>query len=131
MSKPIENVTLKTTDDKTVHTMALFDTGSFYTIVRADILPQETPVLLYKDQKVFGTAGKEGQVRVQGVTELVIAIGEKMISTRAYVSPDLRREFIVGAETMQAWDISIHTTNGKTQIHVGHDMRDPDITEVD
>ncbi len=131
MSKPIENVTLTTIEEQSVHTKALFDSGSFYTIVREDILPQNTQILRYKNPELFGTAGKNGSVSITGVTSLVVAIGEKMISTRAYVSPDLRREFIVGAETMQAWDISIHTTNGKTKIHVGHDMRDPEITEVD
>lgn len=127
----MENVTLKTTDDQVVQTTALFDTGSFYTIIREDILPSGTPVLRYREDKVFGTAGKEGQVRIQSVTELIVSIGNKMISTRAYISPDLRREFLIGAETMQAWDISVHTTNGKTEVRVGHDMRDPEITEVD
>ena len=131
MSKPIEDVTIKTIDEKTVHAKALFDSGSFYTIVRKDILPPDTQILRYNSPKIFGTAGENGGLTVDGEIVLVLTIGEKMVSTRAMVSPDLRREFIVGAETMQAWDISIHTANGKTQIHVGHDMRDPDITEVD
>lgn len=39
------NVTLVTADEKTVPVKAVFDTGSFYTIVREDVLPEVTPVI--------------------------------------------------------------------------------------
>ena len=53
------------------------------------------------------------------------------ISDIALVSPDLSQEMIVGAGTMQKWDISIINRNGHTEVTVGRDMHDPDIIEVD
>ncbi|MBI2059133.1 MAG: hypothetical protein HYT87_05115 [Nitrospirae bacterium] len=68
--------------------------------------------------------------RTAGVT-LVMTIGEKMIQDDALVSPDLGQDMLVGAGTMQKWDIIIRNRNGKTKVIVGRDMRDPEITEVD
>lgn len=80
--------------------------------------------------KSLGTASKKGGVRISGVTVLVMGIGEKRINDLVLVSPDLKREMVIGADTMQGWDITIKNRNGKTRVHVGHDMRDPDIIEV-
>ncbi|MDI6640770.1 MAG: hypothetical protein QME68_00455, partial [Elusimicrobiota bacterium] len=87
-------------------------------------------VLLYKQPRKLGTAGKRTRVKIIGGTELIVGIGKKMIITHALVSPDLSREMIIGAETMQTWDISIKNHKGKTEVVVKHDMREPDIIEV-
>lgn len=131
MSKPIVNVTIISTDEKKKDVPALFDSGSFYTIVRQDCLPSPKAVLYYKKPRSFGTAKKLAKVEILGETSFVIVIGKKMVNTHALISSDLSREMIIGAETMQSWDISIKNKNGHTQISVGHDMRDPEITEVD
>ena len=47
------------------------------------------------------------------------------------VSRDMKREFILGAKTMQAWGISIKNKNGHTKIHVGLDMNNPDVQAVE
>lgn len=131
MGKPVLNIKLITADEKTVRVKAVFETGSFYTIVREDILPEGTQVIKYKTAKEFGTAGRGGKIRITGETGFVICIGDKMVDDRARVSPDLNSEMIIGAETMQSWDITIKNKNGSTEVIVGHDMRDPEITEVD
>lgn len=131
MSKPILDVIIKTIDKKKKKITALFDAGSFYTIVRADSLPSSSrAVFYYKKSEKLGTAQKQGKVTIIGETSLIITIGEKMIKTHALISKDLSREMIIGTETMQVWDITIKNHRGKPQIIVGHDMRDPDITEV-
>ena len=63
--------------------------------------------------------------------DLVLTIGDKQIEGSAHVSPDLSQEMLVGAGTMQMWDLSIINRNGKTEISVARDMHDPQITEVD
>ena len=40
MSKPIHEITIETMEKKTNKVKTLFDTGSFYTIVREDVLPE-------------------------------------------------------------------------------------------
>ncbi len=131
MTKPILDVTITTHDEKEANVKAVFDTGSFYTILREDCLPQGGAAFRFESPRQLPTAGRTGGVNITGQTIIIITIGEKMILTRTYISPDLRREMLIGAETMQSWDITIENTNGKTQIRVGHDMRDPEITEVD
>ncbi len=130
MSKPLQTVTLTSTDQRQRRVPALFDSGSFYTIVREDCLPSSKAVLRYKVPRQLGTASKGGKVTVVGVTFLVIGIGKKKINESALVAKGLSREMIIGAGAMQAWDITLHNRNGSTRVHVGHDMRDPEITEV-
>lgn len=124
-------VTVATLDEKRTELDALFDTGSFYTILRNDCVPTDGAIFLYKKPQKLNTAGSKGNIEIIGESILVITISNKLVKSVALVSPDLRREMIIGAITMQEWDISINTRNGKTTVIVGRDMRDPEITEVD
>ena len=60
-----------------------------------------------------------------------MSIQGKQIDDLVLVSPDLSQEMLVGAGTMQKWDISILDRDGHTELSVGRDMRDPEIREVD
>lgn len=131
MSKPILEVDLITPEDRQVRAKAVLDSGSFYTFVRKDVLPKGTKLVTYKKPQLFQTAGKTGSLSITGTTRLVVVIGNKMINVAAFVSPDLRSEMLIGAEAMQSWNITIRNRNGKTTIEVGHDMRDPEISEID
>lgn len=131
MSKLVSEVTISTMDEKSGNVKAVFDTGSFNTIVREDRLPAGAPIERRLTPLEFRTAAQGGKLRVIGVIVLSITIGDKMIQDDAMVSPDLAQDMLVGAKTMQAWDITIQNQNGQTKIIVGHDMRDPDIIEVD
>lgn len=131
MSKPILNVKITTPNEKKGTVNALFDTGSFYTIIRRDCFPEGGSIFEFAKAKRFGTAGQRGKIRIVGETNLVVSIGNRMINTSAFVSPDLKREMLIGAGTMQMWDITIRNRKGKTIVLVGRDMRDPEITEID
>ena len=131
MSKPVFQVDLITPEDKRAIAKAVFDSGSFYTFVRKDVLPKGTKVVSYKRPRRFQTAGQRGSLSITGTTRLILVIMNKMIDVATFVSPDLRSEMLIGAEAMQSWNITIRNLNGKTTIEVGHDMRDPDIAEVD
>lgn len=131
VSKPVLDVHVATPDGRSVATKALVDSGSFYTIVREDVLPTGAGFFRFEAPRPMNTAGKEGSVQATGVTVLVVSIGGKRIQCSALVSPDLRRELILGAEAMQGWDITIRNRNGHTEVLVGRDMDDPELTEVD
>ena len=131
MSKPILKVTITNTGGRSASIPAVFDTGSFYTLIRQDRLPAGTSLLRYRVPEILRAAAKGSRLRVIGETGLIITIGRKKIRDTALVTPDLAREMILGAGTMQKWDISVHNRNGKTRIAVGRDMSDPEITEVD
>jgi len=126
--KPIFPVTVFSLNKTSADLKAVFDSGSFYTIIRADKLPVNTQVI---NQEIsFGTANKKASLKVRGQTILVIKIGEKMVQGEVLVSDELGSDMLIGAGLMQTWDISILNTNGKTKINVTHDMRDPEINEV-
>lgn len=131
VSKPVQRVELETVDGRTAWVKALFDSGAFYSVIRENSLPPGAQILAYSRPRVLGTAAVQGQLTVTGVTELGIRIGEREIEDSVLVSPDLKRELLVGAKTMQAWDITIGNRQGHTEVHVGRDRRDPEITEVD
>lgn len=130
MGKPVLEIDFITPEGKKGRARAVLDSGSFYTIIQKSLLPKTTKLITYKKRREFGTAGKRGKISVTDTTRLILLIGNKMIDVPAFVSPDLRSDLLIGAEAMQSWDISIRNKNGKTIIHVGHDMRDPEITEI-
>ena len=131
MSKPILRVRISTSDEHTAMVSAVLDSGSFYTILRENALPSGAALSRYTASREFGTARKGGKIRMVGELILIVKIGRKSIRTPAYVSPDLNKEMLLGAEAMQAWDISILNRKGRTTVQVGRDMDDPDITEID
>lgn len=131
MSKPILEVTLENNGGQASKARTVFDTGSYYTIVRESSLPPGTQILLYAKPRELRTAAQGGQLAIKGTTHLVMTIGSKKIEDDAMVSASLSQEAIIGAGTMQKWDVSIRNGNGHTTVEVGHDMRDPDVNEVD
>jgi hypothetical protein len=131
MTKPVLQIEITTAEEKSGSVKAVFDTGSFYTILREDKVPPEATVLRRKQPHVFRTAARGHQFAAEAELPLVLRIGDRAIHDVALVSSDLSQEMLVGAGTMQKWDISIISRNGHTEVSVGRDMRDPDITEVD
>ena len=127
--KPLFPVTIMSLNNTSTDLKAVFDSGSFYTIIREDMLPRDTVVI--KEEITFRTANKQGGLKVIGQTILKIIIGEKMIQGAVLVSAELGSDMLIGAGLMQSWDISIMNDKGVTKINVAHDMRDPEITEVD
>lgn len=131
MSKPIRDVKIATRDAKTGQVNALLDTGSFFSIVRADKVPEGAMVVPFASPQKFKTATRQGTLHVTGEIPLMLTLEGKLIEDSVLVSPDLGRDMLIGAKTMQAWDISVVHSNARTEIRVGRDLRDPEITEVD
>lgn len=102
---------------------AIFDSESFYSILREDKVPRGAAVLRRKTPRRFRAAAKGSQLAASGELSLVSTIGDKQIDDLVLVSSDLSQEMLVGAGTMNR--------EGRTEVTVGRDMRDPDITEVD
>lgn len=131
MSKPILDIEIQTPDDKTATVKAVIDSGSFYTIIREDKVPSAASIVKKKTPRVLRAAVKGSQLVATGEVGLVLTLGGHQIDDVALVCPDLAQEMIVGAGTMQKWDISILNRNGHTEVSVGRDMHDADLTEVD
>ena len=131
MSKPIAEVLITTQDELIAKARAVFDTGSFFTILRQDKLPAGAAVVWKRIPREFSTAASGGKLRATAELVMAITIGEKTIEDSVLVSPDLAQEMLIGAGTMQKWDITIQNKNGETAIIVGRDLSDPDITEID
>lgn len=126
--KPILPIKISSLNGTSKNVNAVFDSGSYYTIIRTDNLPVNTTVI--KQHKAFGTANRKASLNIIGQTILVMSIGKKMIQGEVLVSDELGSDMLIGAQTMQSWDILILNTKGKTTITIKHDMRDPEINEV-
>lgn len=124
-------VVLTTRDEKSGYVKAVLDSGSFFSIIRENKVPEGAQVVWWTSPQEFKTATQDGKVKVIGELPLIITMNEKMVEDSVLISPELSQEMLIGAKTMQAWDISIINRDGKTQIIVGRDIRDPDIIEVD
>lgn len=131
MSKPIKKITISTLAGTSRDINAVFDSGSYHTLIRQDRLPEGANIDFRTTPLIFGTAAQGSKVYIIGSVYLIMSIGEKMIEDAALVSSNMSSDMLIGAKTMQAWDITIKNENGKTEIVIGHDMRDPEITEVD
>ena len=131
VSKPIIEVGVRSREGGRARVLAVFDTGSHVSIIREAKLPSGARVTRYAKAERLLTAAHGGQLRVTGEAILYIEIGRKLIRAAVSVSPDLRRDMLIGAGAMQEWDISIHNGHGKTTVAVGRDLRDPELTEVD
>ena len=131
MSKPVLEIILTTPDEATTTVKAVFDTGSFYSILREDKVPPGCWVHRRKTPRSFRSAARGAELQAHGEMPVVLTIGDRMVDDVVLVSSDLAQEMLVGAGTMQKWDISIVTREGRTEVVVGRDMHDPDITEVD
>lgn len=131
VSKPILEVKITTPDERSMTVRAVFDSGSFYSILRADKVPAGAAILKRSRPRTFRTAAREASLSATGELPLVLQIGDREVDDVVLVSSDLSQEMLVGAGTMQKWDISIVTREGRTDVRVGRDMHDPDVTEVD
>lgn len=131
MSKPVLQINIETPDGKTATVDGVIDSGSFYTILREDRLPAGAQILRRAVPRRFKTAARAGTLTATGEVSLVMTIAGKQIDDVALVSPEFSQDLLVGAGTMQKWDISILNKNGSTEVRVGRDMHDPHVTEVD
>src|SRR5438309_750203 len=107
MSKPIANVKITSLEDRSAEASAVFDSGSFYTIIRENKVPEGATITLRATPREFNTAASGGSLKVTGEMPMIISIGDKMITDSVLVSPNLAQEMLIGAGTMQKWDIRI------------------------
>ena len=131
MGKPVLDIKITSPDEKSAIVRAVFDSGSFYSILREDKIPKGAMILRRKVARSFRAAAKGSRLSATGELSLVMTIGDKQIDDVVLISSGPPQEMLVGAGTMQKWDISILNRNGRTELSVGRDMRDPEIIEVD
>ncbi len=128
--KPIQKVIIETLEGNIKTVDALFDSGSFYNIIRRDKLPVTKNIYFYDTPRKFGTAAQNTSLQIIGKTDLIVELDNHRFDDPFLISDSLSRNMIIGAGTMQKWDITIINKKGNTEIKVGRDMRDPEITEV-
>lgn len=131
MSKPVVAVEFETFGGKKGRAEAVFDTGAYPTLIREDLLPPDAVVDRRPSPLRMKTAAEGGTLTVTGSVTLTITVADRVIQDAVLVSPDLSKGMLIGAGTMQKWDISIRNENGHTTVHIARDLRDPDIQEVD
>lgn len=130
MSKPVFEIEITAPENNKTKLRAVFDSGAFPTIIREDKLPP-TPIIKYHQPEIYGGAVQGSKLNVIGWCRLIVEYNGRMFYTFAEVAPQLSAEMLIGAGDMQKWDISIINKNGKTDIAIGHDMRDPELNIIE
>src|SRR3989304_2512662 len=96
MSKPIKKIIITTVDEKSAEINAVFDSGSYWTIIREDKIPAGAAILKKTNPESFRTAAPGGKVEISGYIELIMQIGDKMIQDSAHISPNLFSDMLLG-----------------------------------
>ena len=86
---------------------ALFDTGASYSCIRPELAERLAHVEPLRRPKELGTADENHTVRVTAAVRLDFELDGVVLSDEFMVVPNLRREVIIGAKTMQAWRIKV------------------------
>ena len=86
---------------------ALFDTGASYSCIRPELAERLAHVEPLRRPKELGTADENTTVRVTARVALDFELDGVVLSDEFMVVPNLRREVIIGAKTMQAWRIKV------------------------
>jgi hypothetical protein len=116
MSKPIREIRLTTADGRSGTVKAVSDSGSFYTILREDKVPPGAAVIRREEPRVLRAAARAASLSATAELPLVLSIGDREVADVALITPDLSQEMLVGAGTLQKWDISIVNEDGCTEV---------------
>lgn len=100
----------------------LFDTGASQSCIRRDVATRVATVFRKRSAKTFVLADGRTQIKTDEVAVLDLRINGKAIDDYFYVLKDGRREVIVGAGTMQRWDLKLHPR--RHLIEIGTDPED-------
>lgn len=95
-----------------------FDSGARRSVIRKDAAEKIASLQKSLLRRTFTLADNKTQIHSEEVTVLWITIDGKTIDDEFYVVSDLSRELIVGASTMQTWDILLDLKNEKVTVGV-------------
>ena len=86
---------------------ALFDTGARRSVVRREAAEALASLTRLSKPRTFQTADENGSLAAAHVVNLELTINGVTIDDQFYAIDSLRRGLIVGADTMQSWEIGL------------------------
>lgn len=99
----------------------LFDSGAHRSIIRKNIAEKIATLTKLPHSLEFSLANGESKVSTNLVANIEIAINDRFIFDQFYVIDKVSREVIIGALTMQGWEIKLDPKN--ESLSVGVDYR--------
>jgi hypothetical protein len=85
----------------------LLDSGASASILRSDVAARiGTPRKLLRPA-VFGSARRKVRMTADAVVTVQVVVNDKILDCAFYVSDELSREAIIGADFMQKWDVRL------------------------
>jgi hypothetical protein len=85
----------------------LMDSGASASVLRKDVaLKIGTPQKLVKPV-IFGSARRGIRLKAEAALFVQVVVNGKILDGPFYVSSDLSREAVIGADFMQKWDIRL------------------------
>jgi len=97
----------------------LFDSGASQSVVRKSLAEKLATIIKLPKARRFKLADGKTEAKTDLLANIMVAIDSVIIDTRFYVLEKLGREIIIGASTMQEWDIRLNLKDEK--ITVGQD----------
>ncbi|MEW6536905.1 MAG: retropepsin-like aspartic protease [Candidatus Auribacterota bacterium] len=114
-----------TGDKGKMETEVLFDTGARRSVIRKDIAEKLATLINAPEPLKFRLADGKTGLTTSIVADIWIVIGDKAITDQFPVLNELSREIIVGANTLQNWEIKLDPQNESVNVGV-----DPNAIEL-
>ncbi|MBI4711911.1 MAG: retroviral-like aspartic protease [Planctomycetes bacterium] len=96
----------------------LFDTGVRRSVIRKDIARKVTPLVNLPSPMAFRLAESKTELKTNLVTNIILRVNGRIIQDQFYVLEKLSREVIIGADTMQSWEIKLDPKNESIKVGV-------------
>lgn len=103
----------------------LFDSGATESVVQKSFAEKLATVISLPKWRRFLLADGKTEIKTNLVANIMITINGITIDSRFYVLEKLGREMVIGAATMQEWDIRLNPKEEKITIGV-----DPNAIEL-
>lgn len=97
----------------------LFDSGASQSVMRRSVAERLATIIRLPMARTFQLADGKTSVETDELTNIMVTIDGITVDSKFYVLKELGREIVVGASTMQEWDIRLNLKD--ETITVGQD----------
>jgi hypothetical protein len=108
-------------DKNKINADVLFDSGARRSVIRKDIAEKITTIVKFPVPFKFCLADGKTQVETNLVADVMVRVDGRIIFDQFPVLNRLSREIIIGANTLQSWEILLDAKN--ETIKVGVDLK--------
>jgi len=99
----------------------LFDSGARRSVIRRDVAEKIATIVKFPVSFKFSLADGKTEIKTNLVADIMVKVDGRIIFDQFPVIDSLSREIIIGANTLQSWEILLDAKN--EAIKVGVDLK--------